>query len=504
MTILLFFAFSSKSNSQNNYSLLFDGVNDYVELGAVSGFNPNASISLEAIFKWDGPNGVTNHQYLLQFAQSGPGNAALLIYDNGTVAARVLQCNCSTDYLHEISAPILQGVWYHVLYTYDVTNGDMKFYLDGVLVSQSNYPFTGYYAVNNTPSRIGNYHFNSYYFKGSVAFAHISNIAIAPNNYNKCNPSPLTNQSLGYYLLEEGTGTTTNDPSINDNPGTLMNGIVWSNVNPVCCNSPKPHANDILLCGGGITTLTATGGTNYIWYNAPTGGTQIASGATYTTPFLTSSTTYYVSNWNGICESPRDTVVVTVGLLPSVSINPLADYINVNASPISLSGTPTGGIYTGDGVNGSSFNPSTAGLGLHHITYTYSNVSNCSNSATENVIVYDTTGIICSDTLHISVTDTLFIDVTLTGIAPPNNTNTIEIYPNPAHTFVIINTGNYSLMNNYTIKIENMLGQTVYQTLVNQQLFQINVNSFGGYGTYFVKILDNSSNLLTTKKIILY
>lgn len=104
---------------------------------------------------------------------------------------------------------------------------------------------------------------------------------------------------------------------------------------------------------------------------------------------------------------------------------------------------------------------------------------------------------------YCSVTDTLIIDVTLTGITPPNNSNTIKIYPNPAHTFVIINTGNFSVMTDYTIEIDNMLGQTVFQTLTNQQIFQVDINSFGGYGTYFVKIFDNSSNLITTRKIIL-
>ncbi len=102
-----------------------------------------------------------------------------------------------------------------------------------------------------------------------------------------------------------------------------------------------------------------------------------------------------------------------------------------------------------------------------------------------------------------SVTDTLIIDVTLTGIPEPSNINIVKIYPNPAKTFVIINTGNYSTMSNYTIRIENMLGQLVYQTLTNQQEFQIDVNNFGGYGTYIVKIIDSTSNVITTRKIIL-
>jgi len=106
-----------------------------------------------------------------------------------------------------------------------------------------------------------------------------------------------------------------------------------------------------------------------------------------------------------------------------------------------------------------------------------------------------------SDT--ITVTDTLIIDVTITGINPPENVNTIKIYPNPAVDYVIINTGNYEIMSDYEIKIENSIGQTVYQTQTNQSEFQINVNDFGSYGLYFVKIIDNLGNVIVTRKLIL-
>lgn len=105
---------------------------------------------------------------------------------------------------------------------------------------------------------------------------------------------------------------------------------------------------------------------------------------------------------------------------------------------------------------------------------------------------------------YCSVTDTLIIDIAINGLISPNNMNTIKIYPNPAHSYVIIDTGDYSSMADYTVKIENLLGQQVYSTLINQAKFQINVNSFGGYGTYIVKIIDNKSNVITTKKILLH
>ncbi|GAB3525229.1 GEVED domain-containing protein [Emticicia fontis] len=54
-------------------------------------------------------------------------------------------------------------------------------------------------------------------------------------------------------------------------------------------------------CGAGSVNLMAYGcsGGTINWYNTATGGTSIATGGTFTTPTLSSSTTYYVA-----CESP--------------------------------------------------------------------------------------------------------------------------------------------------------------------------------------------------------
>ncbi len=50
-------------------------------------------------------------------------------------------------------------------------------------------------------------------------------------------------------------------------------------------------------CGTGTVTLTATGstGTTLNWYSAATGGTALASGTSFTTPSIATSTNYYVS-----------------------------------------------------------------------------------------------------------------------------------------------------------------------------------------------------------------
>lgn len=109
-----------------------------------------------------------------------------------------------------------------------------------------------------------------------------------------------------------------------------------------------------------------------------------------------------------------------------------------------------------------------------------------------------------TDTIYISVTDTLIINVDILGVTPLYNTNTINIYPNPTKDIIYINTGeNYSYMTDYTIKIVNTTSQTVFESLVNDQLFSIDISSFGSVGLYFIEIIDPSGQVTDTRKIIL-
>lgn len=118
--------------------------------------------------------------------------------------------------------------------------------------------------------------------------------------------------------------------------------------------------------------------------------------------------------------------------------------------------------------------------------------------------VYDTVTINVYDTIttFIAVTDTLIIDAQLTGIPTPNNINTLKIYPNPASTHIYIDNGNFASMNGYSIEIRNSLGALVYGSLINQQQFYIDLSSWSGNGTYFVRIIDPSNNVISLKKLI--
>ncbi|WP_167343658.1 gliding motility-associated C-terminal domain-containing protein [Pedobacter borealis] len=94
--------------------------------------------------------------------------------------------------------------------------------------------------------------------------------------------------------------------------------------------NPTVTAGAQTICAGSTATLTATanGGTTLAWYDAATGGTQLGTGETFTTPALTVTTTYYIQVSKGGCPNvTRVPVIVTV--TPALPTPVLATIANV-------------------------------------------------------------------------------------------------------------------------------------------------------------------------------
>ena len=133
------------------------------------------------------------------------------------------------------------------------------------------------------------------------------------------------------------------------------------------------------------------------------------------------------------------------------------------------------------------------------------NTGNCSDTSNiASIQIADTciTNVTVYDTLLTTVTDTLIINTTL-SLPAPNNENTILIYPNPASDHITIDNGNYTAMAGYTIKIENNAGQQVFQSLINQAQFYVDLSTWSGNGLYFVHLIDAQGNTVTVRKIVL-
>ena len=80
--------------------------------------------------------------------------------------------------------------------------------------------------------------------------------------------------------------------------------------------------------------------------------------------------------------------VITVNNLPTVSLSTPNATTCQNGGNFALSGSPTGGIYAGPGMTGSTFNPNSAGVGTHTLSYTYTDGNGCSSASQTSIQVF--------------------------------------------------------------------------------------------------------------------
>lgn len=180
-----------------------------------------------------------------------------------------------------------------------------------------------------------------------------------PSGYtsNAQNPTgivPPTTPGIYTYEVTADLGggntcTSTTDIEVYANP-TVDAGT----YSPICEN-----ASNVVLSAtpaGGTFTGTGVLGNSF----DPSSGTQ--------------TVTYNYTDGNGCSNS--DNALITVNALPTVDAG---TYIPVceDASNVVLSATPAGGSFTGTGVSGNSFDPSS---GTQTVTYNYTDGNGCSNS----------------------------------------------------------------------------------------------------------------------------
>ncbi len=110
-------------------------------------------------------------------------------------------------------------------------------------------------------------------------------------------------------------------------------------------------------CDNGTVDLgaTASGGT-INWYAAASGGASLGTGTSYTTPSLSSTTTYYVDATSGSCTTnSRTSVTATVNPLPTASVAYQSCAGANGETTIRVSGSGGTGPYTYK-INSGSFN----------------------------------------------------------------------------------------------------------------------------------------------------
>lgn len=129
--------------------------------------------------------------------------------------------------------------------------------------------------------------------------------------------TPVLNASTTYYAEASRTA---------DGCAQAVRTPVTVTVSPVPV-APVVAANNVPICSGSMATFTAQAvtGVTVNWYDAPTGGTLVGSGNSFTTPALTATTSYYAEAvGTGSCPSSAPRTIVTATVNNSVSVPVLA------------------------------------------------------------------------------------------------------------------------------------------------------------------------------------
>lgn len=169
---------------------------------------------------------------------------------------------------------------------------------------------------------------------------------------------------------------------------------------------------------------------------------------------------------------------LTVNTLPTVTLATLNSVCS-NAGQVTLSGgAPTGGTYSGTGVSGGKFNPSS---GTQEITYTYTNGSGCTSTAKRTLTVKAAPA---KPTISV-------VGVTLTSSSSANN----QWYMDGS----IINGATnqqYTAVQNgvYTVKVTN--SNQCSETSIGSDVNNVGINEFvSGAG---ISIYPNPANAVLT------
>jgi hypothetical protein len=259
------------------------------------------------------------------------------------------QASCSLDFYHyfrssgdSAKVQLFNGTSWVNLTSYTSTQGTATAF------SHVTIPLNSYLGLPNVKIRFQ-------YLSSWGWYWAIDNVAVSGVNPNYT--YAWTSVPAGYTsALQNPTGivvngTTTYQVDVTNSLGCLSSASVPVTVNTL---PTVPTANNSNQCGAAVPLCSVTSTTGllspvFYWYTVPTGGTAIAgvNGTNYTGALISTPTHFYVSEFNGTCESPRVDVFANVSAAPALTITADQTVCNNSAGTITVtSNLPDFNTYT--------------------------------------------------------------------------------------------------------------------------------------------------------------
>jgi hypothetical protein len=191
----------------------------------------------------------------------------------------------------------------------------------------------------------------------------------------------------GSYMDPAATNVSTSDGLYNGSGnlnGAITNLSNWNTgfglvVITVQCSPLNATVSATEICDGEQVTLSATGNGTITWDNG------VQNGVAFDPPV---GTTTYTATSSDVNDCPYS-VDITVNPTPNATMTALTDGCFYDNAYSLTGGAPAGGVYSGNGViNDDVFDPGTAGIGTHTISYTITDpATGCEGVASQDVII---------------------------------------------------------------------------------------------------------------------
>ncbi|NEM97525.1 Ig-like domain-containing protein [Pontibacter burrus] len=185
-------------------------------------------------------------------------------------------------------------------------------------------------------------------------------------------------------IISNGNCAATATPLAVNVTSNISNNTIASGNQTMCAGAAAAELRGTVPSGG-------SGTYTYQWQQSASGGNytniQGATSKNYSPGNLSASAWFRRVVSAGGCSNTSEAVRVTVNPVPVVTLGTFSKVCTQDEALTLTNGQPTGGTYSGPGVENGIFNPATAGPGTHTITYTYAEGGNCSVSATQTIVV---------------------------------------------------------------------------------------------------------------------
>jgi hypothetical protein len=203
-------------------ALAFDGTSDYVQVPNAGSLNPTSELTVEA---WIKPDVLTGQRVIVEkpyTSHRAPYYQYSLVTYQSNVAFYVA-LDGSFKWVTSSGGGLQVGSWNHVAGVYD--GQYLRVYVDGVLKGSTSVGsgMIGGYGTNVYIGRHGNREAEK--FGGVIDEVRISAEGLAPGEFNLL--PPVASDLVGYWQLNEGSGSAASDSSTYGNDGTIV-GASWT------------------------------------------------------------------------------------------------------------------------------------------------------------------------------------------------------------------------------------------------------------------------------------